>query len=207
MYTLYAFATPNSLKPAIMLEELQQPWALQTINIRQGEQKSPDFLAINPNGKVPVLVDNRTSTTLSESAAILIYLAEIHGSLLPATGEARARVMEHLFFHASAVSPAFGQAGFFTRLASSPQPLAQQRFKAEAARVTALLEQQLAITPYVAGDTYSIADIAHYGWFWRREFAGISIENMPNLTRWFDTISAHPAVQRATEKLNALIVS
>lgn len=205
MYDLYAFATPNSIKPAILLEELAQPWQLHVINVRNGEQKHDAFMQLNPNAKVPVLHDH--NTVLSESAAILVYLAEKHRSLLPSSGLPRAKVFEQLFFHASALSPAFGQAGFFTRLASEPQPLAQQRFNAEAQRVTALLERQLAVTPWMAGDDYSIADIAHYGWMWRREFAGISFTEMPNLTRWFDTVSARPAVIRAVAKLNALIAS
>lgn len=207
MYQLYAFATPNSIKPAILLEELALPWHLHAVNVRQGEQKQDDFLQLNPNGKVPVLHDRDSNTVLSESAAILVYLAEKHGSLLPASGLARSRVFEQLFFHASAVSPAFGQAGFFTRLASEPQPLAQQRFSSEANRVTALLERQLGETPWIAGEEYSIADIAHYGWMWRRAFAGVSLDDMPNLTRWFETLSARPAVMRAVAKLNALIES
>lgn len=205
MYELYAFATPNSIKPAIMLEEIQQAWQLRPVNVRQGEQKQQDFLALNPNAKVPVLVDHSNAMTLSESAAILVYLAEKHQRLLPAAGAPRARVFEQLFFHASAVSPAFGQAGFFNRLASEPQPLAQQRFNTEAARVTGLLDNLLATQPFLAGEAYSIADIAHYGWLWRREFAGVSLDGLPHLARWFDTLSARPAIQRATEKLNALI--
>lgn len=113
MYELYAFATPNSIKPAILLEELAQPWNLRAVNIRQGEQRGADFLQLNPNGKVPVLVDSDNGVVLSESAAILVYLAEKHGSLLPANGLTRAKVFEQLFFHASGLSPAFGQAGFF----------------------------------------------------------------------------------------------
>jgi GSH-dependent disulfide-bond oxidoreductase len=207
MYELYAFATPNSIKPAILLEELEQPWELHAVNVRQGAQKHHDFLQLNPNGKVPVLFDHNTNMVLGESAAILVYLAEKHAALLPSTGLPRARVFEQLFFHASAVSPAFGQAGFFNRLASEPQPLAQQRFNAEAIRVSSLLERQLANTPWLAGDEYTIADIAHYGWLWRREFAGVSLEALPNLTRWFETVSARPAVMRAVTKLNALIES
>jgi GST-like protein len=205
MYELYAFATPNSIKPAILLEELAQPWQLSAVNIRQGKQHGADFLQLNPNGKVPVLVDSDNGVVLSESAAILVYLAEKHGSLLPANGQTRAKVFEQLFFHASGLSPAFGQAGFFTRLVSEPQPLAQQRFSTEANRVTSLLERQLEKTPWLAGDEYTIADIAHFGWMWRREFAGVSFETLPNLSRWCAAVSARPAVIRAITKLNALI--
>ncbi|SFU05936.1 GST-like protein [Kosakonia arachidis] len=204
MYELFAFATPNSIKPAILLEELALPWQLRGINIRQGEQNQDAFLALNPNGKVPVLHDPDNEMVLRESAAILVYLAEKHANLLPSGGKPRARVFEQLFFHASAVSPAFGQAGFFTRPAHEPQPLAQARFNQEAIRVTRLLERQLAATRWVAGDEYTIADIAHYGWMWRRQFAGISLEEMPHLKHWFETLSARPAVVRAVAKLNAL---
>ncbi|PIJ49415.1 glutathione S-transferase [Erwinia sp. OLTSP20] len=207
MYQLYAYATPNSIKPAIMLEEIAQPWQLHTVNLRQGEQTRDDFLALNPNGKVPVLQDSQTGMVLSESAAILLYLAGKHQALLPSGPQAQARVFEQLFFHASAVSPAFGQAGFFTRLASEPQPLAQQRFSREAMRVTGLLDRQLSDSPWLAGEEYSIADIAHYGWLWRREFAGVSLATFPHLRRWFDLLSARPAVIRATEKINALFIA
>lgn len=207
MYELYAFATPNSIKPAIMLEELAQPWELHAINVRLGEQKQGAFLRLNPNGKVPVLFDREADRILTESAAILVYLAEKHHRLLPTTEPGRARVFEQLFFHASAVSPAFGQAGFFSRLVSKPQLLAQKRFSTEVARVTSLLERQLTETTFLAGEEYSIADIAHYGWLWRREFAGLRLESLPHLTHWFEAVSARPAVKQAVAKLNALTES
>ena len=164
MIEVYAYATPNSIKVPIALEELGLDYALHPVNVKQGEQKQESFLALNPNAKVPVLVQTDTATgdrlVLSESAAILVYLAERQGRLLPAAGNARARVFEQLFFHASAVSPSFGNAGFFTKLAAEPQPLAQQRFSSEAKRVTKVLDGLLAERTYVAGDDYSIADIA-----------------------------------------------
>lgn len=118
MIEVHAFATPNSIKVLIALEEMALPYELKAVNVRKGEQKTDAFLAINPNGKVPVLVDG--GFVLTESAAILIYLAEKTGRLLPKDGVARARVFEQLFFHASGLSPAFGNAGFFKR--SSPEP-------------------------------------------------------------------------------------
>ena len=209
MYDVYAFPTPNSVKAVIMLEELSQEYRLHRIDVKQGEQKQADFLALNPNGKVPVLVDNSADSIgkpgLSESAAILVYLAEKHKQLLPLENESRARVFEQLFFHASAVSPSFGQAGFFQRLASETQPLAIQRFSAEARRVTALLDSRLAGKPFMAGDDYSIADIAHFGWFWRREFAGINLESFRHVSRWYAAINERPAVQQAISRLNALV--
>lgn len=208
MIDIYAFATPNSIKVPVALEELGLEYVLHAVNVRKGEQKSAEFLALNPNGKVPVLVDTDVSSeplVLTESAAILIYLAEKTGKLLPASGRARSRVFEQLFFHASGLGPAFGQAGFFQRQASEPQPLAIQRFTTEADRTLKVLDTLLANRQFVAGEEYTIADIAHFGWLWRREFAGVSLENTPNVARWFDEMVNRPAVQRAIKRINALV--
>ncbi len=208
MFDVYAFATPNSIKVPIALEELGLAYTLHGINVRKGEQKASDFLALNPNGKVPVLVDADAEggrLVLTESAAILIHLAEKTGRLLPAGGEARARVFEQLFFHASGLGPAFGQAGFFQRQAAEPQPLAIQRFSAEAQRTLGVLDGLLAERPFVAGDAFTIADISHFGWLWRREFAGVSLDAVPHVARWYDAMAARPAVERAIARVNALV--
>lgn len=211
MIEVYAYATPNSVKVPVALEELGLEYTLHRVDVKQGEQKAEIFLALNPNAKVPVLVDTDPASSerlvLSESAAILVYLAEREGRLLPASGSARARVFEQLFFHASAVSPSFGNAGFFAKLAAEPQPLALQRFSLEAARVTALLDERLGEHAFVAGDDYTIADIAHFGWFWRRAFAGVALDGYPNLSRWYAAVEQRPAVQRAVARVNALAVS
>lgn len=207
MYTLHTFATPNSIKPLIALEELGVPFTLQAVNVRQGEQRAADFIALNPNAKVPVLVapgDDGKPFVLTESAAILVYLAERHGDLLPANGEARARVFEQLFFHASGLGPAFGQSGFFQR-AEVRMPLAIERFHDEAERTLGLLDGVLETRLWVAGDTYSIADIAHFGWLWRRAFAGVDFIATPHVACWFATMSERPAVQRAIAQAEALI--
>ena len=207
MLDVYAFATPNSIKVPIALEELGLAYTLHGINVRQGEQKTPAFLALNPNGKVPVLLDTEAQggrLVLTESAAILIHLAETTGKLLPATGEGRARVFEQLFFHASGLGPAFGQAGFFQRQAAEPQPLAIARFSAEAKRTLGVLDGVLARHLFVAGEDLTIADIAHFGWLWRREFAGIGFGDSPHVARWYDAMASRPAVQRAIERVNAL---
>ena len=204
---VYAFATPNSIKVPVALEELGLDYVLHAVNVRKGEQKSAEFIALNPNGKVPVLVDSEAASeplVLTESAAILVYLAEKTGKLLPASGEARSRVFEQLFFHASGLGPAFGQSGFFQRQASEPQPLAIQRFTTEADRTLNVLDKVLAEHHFVAGEEMTIADIAHFGWLWRREFAGVSFEHAPNVARWFDEMAARPAVQRAIERVSAL---
>ncbi|PYG49526.1 GST-like protein [Pantoea sp. AG1095] len=207
MIDIYAFATPNSIKVPIALEELGLDYILHAVNVRKGEQKSAEFITLNPNGKVPVLVDTDAGSgkrVLTESAAILVYLAEKNGKLLPAAGLERARVFEQLFFHASGLGPAFGQAGFFLCQAAGPQPLAMQRFSSEADRTVKVLDSILADHEFVAGEAFSIADIAHFGWLWRREFAGVSLENAPNVTLWFEQMAARPAVKRAIERVNAL---
>lgn len=203
MLDVYAFATPNSIKVPIALEELGLDYKLHAINVRKGEHKAPDFVALNPNAKVPVLVDG--DLVLTESAAILVYLAEKTGRLLPASGEGRARVFEQLFLHASGLSPAFGQSGFFQRFAAEPQPIAIDRFSSEARRIVTLIDGLLARRRFSAGDVFTIADIAHFGWLWRREFAGVALDDLPNLARWYAEVEARAAVQRAVARVNALV--
>jgi GSH-dependent disulfide-bond oxidoreductase len=206
---VYAFSTPNSVKVPIALEELGIAYELKSVNVRKGEQKNTDFLSLNPNGKVPVLIDSSKQAgsplVLTESAAILIYLAEKTGRLLPASGEARSRVFEQLFFHASGLGPAFGQSGYFQKQAPEQLPLAITRFSTEAARVARLLDQVLARSEFSAGQEFTIADIAHFGWLWRREFAGIALTDMPNLQRWYDQMLARPPVRAAIDRVTALV--
>jgi len=204
---VYAFATPNSVKVTIALEELDLAYALHGINIRQGEQGTTAFTTLNPNEKVPVLVDHDArdeNLVLTESAAILVYLAEKTGRLLPAPGAERARVFEQLFFHASALSPAFGQSGFFQRFASEKLPLAIERFDKEAKRVLHVLDTLLAHRDFVAGDHFTIADIAHFGWLWRRSFPGLTLDDTPHIARWYERIAARPGVQRGIARVETL---
>ncbi len=203
MIDIFAFATPNSVKVPIALEELGLDYTLTGVNVRKGEQKAPDFIALNPNAKVPVMLDG--PLVLTESAAILVYLAEKTGKLLPASGEGRARVFEQLFFHASGLGPAFGQAGFFKKQAAEPQPIAIARFEAEAARTASVLDALLGRHAFVAGDEFTIADIAHFGWMWRRAFAEVDISGLPNLSRWVAQVEARPAVIRAIARVDALV--
>ncbi|WP_341963927.1 glutathione S-transferase family protein [Pseudomonas sp. RC10] len=209
MLIVHAFATPNSIKVLIALEELGLEYQVKSVNVRKGEQKSADFLSINPNGKVPVLIDDAVDPhhpfTLTESAAILVHLAEREGQLLPLNAQKRARVFEQLFFHGSGLGPAFGQSGFFLRLPGEPIQVAIDRFHTEAKRNLALLEGVLANSPFVAGSEYTIADIAHFGWLWRREFAGIDFSSSPNVARWYQTLSERPAIVKAIAKAEALI--
>lgn len=202
MIQVYAFSTPNSVKVPIALEELGLEYTLMGVNVRKGEQKEPDFRALNPNAKVPVLVDG--DLVLTESAAILVYLAEKTGKLLPAMGVGRARVFEQLFFHASGLSPAFGNVGYFRKLAPEPVPLAIERFGNEAQRIIGLLDGILGQQRFVAGDELSIADIAHYGWLWRRQFAEVTIDDAPNVQRYIAELETRPAFQRGIERTMAL---
>jgi glutathione S-transferase len=207
MIDVYAFSTPNSVKIPIALEEMGLDYRLHSVNIGAGGQNDPAFLALNPNAKVPVIVDHDAEGgpfSLSESAAILIYLAEKTGKLLPAKGIARARVFEQLFFNATGMGPAFGNAAFFQKFAPEPIPLAINRFLGEANRVIGILDALLAKQKFVAGDDLSIADIVNFGWLWRREFVGINFDETPNLARWYAELDARPAFQTAIAKTVAL---
>ena len=207
MLEVHAFATPNSLKVPIALEEMGLDYRLVPVNLRRGEQKTDAFRAMNPNAKVPVLIDRSllgdTNVALSESAAILVYLAEKTGQLLPKDGVQRGKVFEQLFFHASGVSPAFLQA-FLVAIQSSPQPEARVRALSEVERVLGVLDNGLQHRQFVAGDAYSIADIAHFGWVWRHEAIGATLDKFPSVARWYVEVSARPAVVAAIFKTMAL---
>ena len=202
MLTVYAFSTPNSVKVPVALEELCLPYDLRAVNIRKGEQKAPGYLALNPNAKVPLLVDG--DFVLSESGAILIHLAEKTGRLLPTDARARARTFEWLMVQMTGTGPAFGQSGFWQKLASEPNPPAIARYQTEAERLADVIDAHLAQNEWFAGSDYTIADIAHFGWFWRREFAGVSFDARPNLARWYGAMEARPAVQRGVAVTVAL---
>ncbi|MDR5762912.1 glutathione S-transferase N-terminal domain-containing protein [Caballeronia sp. LZ035] len=204
MYHVHAFATPNSVKVPIALEELGIEYTLHAVNVRKGEQKSDAFLALNANGKVPVLTTDDRDFVLTESAAILVYLSEKHGKLLSQNPVRRARTFEQLFVHASGLSPAFGQAGYFLKFAPQPLPHAIERFSGEANRQLKLLDGILAGQSFVAGDEYSIADIAHFGWIWRRAFPALTLDEVPHVQRWDDAMIARPAVTKAIGKLERL---
>jgi glutathione S-transferase len=196
MIDVYAFATPNSVAVPVALEELGLPNTLHPVNIRAGGQKSAEFRSLNPNGKVPVIADHGAegrSRTRTESAAILVHLAETAGALRPRSVARRARVFEEFFVHASGLGVALGNAGSFRRLAPEPIPLATARFGDEAVRLLGLLDARLAQSEFAAGDDFTIADIARFGWLWRREFAGVSLDETPHLAHWYGAVEARPA--------------
>ncbi len=207
MLEVHAFATPNSVKVPIALEEMGLEYQLINVDLRKGEQKTDVFKAINPAAKVPVLVERSAAgdagVALGESAAILVHLAEKTGQLLPKEGPDRGKVFEQLFFHASALSPAFLQA-FLIAVQSSPDPEAKARALAEVERTLGLLNGWLEHRPFVGGDTYSIADIAHFGWIWRHKFIGASLDKFPFVAGWYAQISERPAVATAIAKTVAL---
>jgi len=202
MLTVYAFSTPNSVKVPVAIEELGLPYALRSVNIRNGAQRAPDYLALNPNAKVPLLIDG--DFVLAESGAILIHLAEKTGQLLPTEARARARAFEWLMVQMSGTGPAFGQSGFWQKLAPERVEPAIARYQTESDRLADVIDAHLGRNLWFAGDDYSIADIAHFGWFWRRDFAGVSLDARPNLARWYAAMEARPAVQRGVAATVAL---
>lgn len=208
MYHVFGFSTPNSIKVLIALEELGLDYELHSVNVRKGEQKHEDFLKLNPNGKVPVLADRDRTFVLTESAAILVYLAERHGKLLSTEPVERARTFEQLFVHASGLSPAFGQAGYFRKTAPAESAgHAIERFGNEAKRQLELLDGVLAKRAFVAGAAYSIADIAHFGWIWRRAFPELELTDTPHVARWYDRVIRRHAVAAAVARAEALVAA
>ena len=204
MLTLHTFTTPNGRKVSIMLEELGLPYVAHPVDITRGEQFAPDFLAISPNNKIPALVDDEAEggpLAVFESGAILTYLAEKTGRFLPRSGPGRTRTLEWLHWQVGGLGPMLGQLGYFGVHAKEKNPAAIERFRAEADRLLGVLERRLAASPFLAGDEYSIADIASYPWAVNaggslKELLGESLAAKPALRRWLDTVGARPAVQR-----------
>jgi len=201
MIQLYTWATPNGKKASIMLEEIGMPYEVHPINIGQGDQFKPEYLAINPNNKIPSIIDpdgpGGKSFTLFESGAILMYLAEKSGKLWPADMRQRYTVLQWLMFQMGGVGPMFGQANYFYRL-EEKIPFAIERFHKEALRLYAVLEKALGKSEFLAGE-YSIADIATFPWVWRHEMHHVKLEDFPKVKRWYDNISNRPAVKRGME--------
>lgn len=195
MIDLYTAPTPNGQKVAIMLEETGIAYTAHTIDLNKGEQKKPEFLKINPNGKIPVIVDADTGVTLSESGAILVYLAETSGKFLPEDHTSRFAALQWVFFQMSAIGPMLGQLWHFIDL--EPQiHYSTRRYRTEAARILKLVDTRLAESKYLAGDDYSIADIATWPWLRNVPALEFDTERYPNLQRWLAEITARPAVKR-----------
>jgi len=199
MIELYTWGTPNGRKVSVMLEECALAYNVHKINIGKDEQFAPEFLKLNPNGKIPAIVDSDgpdgKPISLMESGAILLYLASKTGQLLPADARGRWVVTEWLMFQMASVGPMFGQCHHFLRAAKEQIPYGIERYTREKDRLYGVLNKRLGEQAFLAGD-YSIADIATYPWVSRHEWHKTDLAQYPNVKRWFDQISARPAVQR-----------
>lgn len=196
MITLYTARTPNGFKASIALEELELPYRVHPIALGKREQKEDWYLAINPNGRIPAIVDHdEGDLPVFESGAILIYLAEKAGRLLPSEPRARARVLSWLMFQMGGVGPMMGQAGVFYRYAEEKIPYAIERYQRESRRLFEVLERRLRDHEWLADD-YSIADIATFPWVRGHEGIGVSLEGLSGVQRWLERAAARPAVQR-----------
>jgi len=197
---LYTAATPNGHKVSIALEELGLPYTLHKIGLSKLEQREPWFLELNPNGRIPVIVDRgEDDFVVFESGAILVYLAERTGRLMPADTRGRSLVMQWLMFQMGGVGPMMGQANVFYRYFPEKIQPAIDRYQAEVRRLFKVLDGRLADHEYLAGD-YSIADIANWAWVRTWKWSGVAIDNLPHLARWIGKIAERPACQRGLER-------
>ena len=196
MIDLYTSATPNGWKATITLEELELPYTLHNVNLSEGEQRTPAFVALNPNGRIPVIVDREAGDfPVFESGAILIYLAEKAGKLMPTDAKGRSVVIQWLMFQMGGVGPMQGQAVTFERYFPEDVPQARARYKNETRRLYEVMDRRLGEVEYLAGD-YSIADIATWSWVHTHRWSRIPVDGLDNLQRWIEVIRARPAVQR-----------
>lgn len=195
MIDLWTWGTPNGRKVSILLEELGLDYEVHAVDITAGEQHQPEFLAISPNNKIPAIVDRDNGMSLMESGAILQYLAEKTGRLLPASGAARYRVLEWLMWQMGSQGPMLGQAHHFLRFNPGKATYAEDRYREEAERLYRVLDSQLADKQFVAGE-YSIADVAIWPWVSRFEWQQIDLAAYPNARRWYCLLAEWPAFQR-----------
>ena len=198
MIDLYTWGTPNGRKVSIMLEELEVEYSAHSVNIGKKEQYTDDFIRINPNSKIPAIVDHDVETdapiTLFESGAILIYLAEKYQRFLPKNGESRYSTLQWLMFQMAGPGPIFGQVHHFLRAAPEPVPYAIDRYRNETDRLYGVLDKHLSTNDYLASE-YSIADIATYPWIARHEWHQVNLDNHPNVKRWYQMVGKRPAVE------------
>ena len=195
MYDFYTWSTPNGRKVSIMLEELEVPYEVHTIDITKDEQFAPEFLEISPNNKIPALVDRDKGVSLMESGAILIYLADKTNKLMPQLSETRYQVLQWLMMQMGSVGPMLGQTHHFVRFNKGKAPYAEERYAKENARIYGVLDRRLSSHEYLAGE-YSIADIATWPWISRFEWQGMDFVSYPNLKRWYVQIAKRPGTIR-----------
>jgi GST-like protein len=194
----YTAPTPNGWKVAITLEELGIPYHVIALDLAKNEQKAPDYLGLNPNGRIPTIVDHNGPggpLVVFESGAIMMYLAEKTGALIPADAAHRSTVLQWLMFQVGGLGPMMGQAGVFFRYAPERIPFAIDRYQRETRRLLEVLDRRLHDREYLVGE-YSIADIAHWSWAHAHDFVGVGIDGLTNLAGWLERIAARPAVQR-----------
>lgn len=201
MIDLYTFGTPNGKKASIMLEEVELPYTTHVIDIREGQQFEPAYISINPNSKIPAIVDHDAPDgqplTVFESGAIMIYLAnKTHSPLLPTHFRERSTVIQWLMFQMAGFGPMCGQAHHFHHAASEKIPYAIDRYMNEVRRQYTVIDRHLADHRYFAGENCSIADLAMYPWVSRHEMHKIDLSDFSNVARWAEEVGARPAVQR-----------
>ena len=206
MIDIYSWPTPNGHKVHIMLEETGLPYRVHGVNIRTGDQFKPGFLKISPNNRIPAIVDHNgpdgKPISLFESGAILLYLASKTGKFLPMDLHERWTCVQWLMWQMGGVGPMFGQANHFRAYSVEKIAYAIERYTNEANRLTNVLDTRLAEARYLAGDKYSIADMAVFPWMRNADRRGINLAEYPHAQRWFDQINARPAVQRALQVLS-----
>jgi GSH-dependent disulfide-bond oxidoreductase len=199
MIDLYTAPTPNGHKASITLEELGIPYAVHIVNLLAGDQKAPEFLRINPNGRIPAIVDRDAGDfAVFESGAIMIYLAEQAGKLLPTDRQGRSLVIQWLMFQMGGVGPMMGQANVFYRYFPEKLQSAIDRYQNESRRLFGVLDGRLAEHEWLAGD-YSIADIANWSWVRTHKWSGVSVDGLEHLQRWMTQMAARPACQRGID--------
>lgn len=199
MIDLYSAATPNGYKVSCTLEEVGLPYTLHAVDLSKGEQKEPWFLAMNPNGRIPVIVDRAEDFTVFESGAIMVYLAEKTGRLMPTDAKGRSRVLQWVMFQMGGVGPMMGQANVFYRYFPEKIEPAIQRYQKETHRLLSVLDSRLKDHEFLAGD-FSIADIANWCWARTHDWSGVAIDDLPHLKRWIDQLAARPAMAAGLEQ-------
>jgi len=199
MIELFTAATPNGWKASITLEELALPYKVRRIDFEKREQKEPWYLLLNPNGRIPTIVDHDNGGfAVFESGALMIYLAEKARRLLPSDVKGRSLVIQWLMFQMGGIGPMMGQANVFFRYAPERIPYAIERYQREVRRLFEVLDTRLKEHEFLAGD-YSIADIANWSWVRGYKWSGVTLDGLPNLTRWLDAIAERPAVKRGVD--------
>ena len=204
MIDLYTAATPNGWKVSVALEEMGLGYTAHAVNLMKGEQKTPEFLAMNPNGRIPVIVDREADNhVVFESGAIMVYLAEKTGLFLPSDAKRKSQVMQWVMFQMGGIGPMMGQANVFHRYLEEKIPVAIARYQNEVRRLFTVLDSRLENREYLVDD-YSIADMANWCWVRTYEWSGVSIDGLDNLIRWKNSIEARPAARRGVEVPNKI---